>query len=172
MLGGPLAGTAAVEPTSMKVEVESIDPAGVAKVSKQNDVLCVAPSIPMRLIAPTCQRCPRPRAAWGLKAVGADTSPFTGDGIMVAVLDTGIDASHPAFAGVTDQEDFTGEGDGDITVTERTAPARFSAATSTAAHRRRPRREKGADRQGARQQGGGSEQIVKAIQWAVERAPT
>ena len=46
--------------------------------------------------------------------MGADTSSCTGNGIVVAVLDTGIDASHPAFAGVeVIQKDFTGEGDGD-----------------------------------------------------------
>ncbi|MER7115513.1 S8 family serine peptidase [Saccharomonospora azurea] len=31
---------------------------------------------------------------WGLAAVGANTSPFTGRGIRVAVLDTGIDGTH------------------------------------------------------------------------------
>jgi subtilisin family serine protease len=35
----------------------------------------------------------------GLFAVGAHTTPFTGQGVTVAVLDTGIDATHPAFAG-------------------------------------------------------------------------
>ncbi|UFH57455.1 S8 family serine peptidase [Spirosoma sp. KNUC1025] len=55
-----------------------------------------------------------PSIAWGVQAVGADTSPFTGNGVVVAVLDTGIDATHPAFAGVTlVQQDFTGEGNGD-----------------------------------------------------------
>jgi subtilisin family serine protease len=39
-------------------------------------------------------------AAWGIEAVGASTSPFTGKGVTVAVLDTGIDKGHPAFAGV------------------------------------------------------------------------
>jgi subtilisin family serine protease len=49
-----------------------------------------------------------------VKAVKADTSAFTGAGIVVAVLDTGIDAAHAAFAGVTIVErDFTGEGNGD-----------------------------------------------------------
>jgi subtilisin family serine protease len=38
--------------------------------------------------------------AWGVKAVGAATSPFTGKGVTVAVLDTGIVKSHPAFSGV------------------------------------------------------------------------
>jgi subtilisin family serine protease len=46
--------------------------------------------------------------------VGAGGSLLTGAGIVVAVLDTGIDATHPAFDGVEIiQEDFTGEGNGD-----------------------------------------------------------
>ncbi|MBG6190925.1 subtilisin family serine protease [Arthrobacter sp. CAN_A212] len=36
---------------------------------------------------------------WGLQAVAADTSPWSGAGIRVAVLDTGFDSSHPDFAG-------------------------------------------------------------------------
>lgn len=38
---------------------------------------------------------------WGLQAVDADLSSFTGKGINVAVLDTGFDAAHPDFAGRT-----------------------------------------------------------------------
>ncbi|WP_211193338.1 S8 family serine peptidase [Actinoplanes sp. TBRC 11911] len=49
-----------------------------------------------------------------MTAVGAAGSPFTGASVRVAVLDTGIDAAHPAFTGVSlTQKDFTGEGDGD-----------------------------------------------------------
>jgi subtilisin family serine protease len=52
--------------------------------------------------------------AWGVKAVGADKCPFSGAGIVVAVLDTGIDSSHAAFRGVNiTEKDFTGEGNGD-----------------------------------------------------------
>ena len=36
---------------------------------------------------------------WGVAAVGAADSPFTGKGIRIAVLDTGIDAGHPDFEG-------------------------------------------------------------------------
>lgn len=36
---------------------------------------------------------------WGLQAVGADRTVFTGDGIRVAVLDTGMDLKHPDFKG-------------------------------------------------------------------------
>ncbi|WP_026819291.1 S8 family serine peptidase [Arthrobacter castelli] len=35
---------------------------------------------------------------WGLQAVGADSSPWTGKGVKVAVLDTGLDLTHPDFA--------------------------------------------------------------------------
>jgi subtilisin family serine protease len=38
---------------------------------------------------------------WGLQAVGAPNSTATGEGIRVAVLDTGFDLAHPDFAGRT-----------------------------------------------------------------------
>ena len=36
---------------------------------------------------------------WGLQATGASTSRFTGLGVKVAVLDTGLDLGHPDYAG-------------------------------------------------------------------------
>ena len=51
------------------------------------------------------------QATWGIEAVGATTSPFTGAGITIAVLDTGIDADHEAFTGVDlVTKDFTTSG--------------------------------------------------------------
>lgn len=44
----------------------------------------------------------------GLVAIGAHTTPFTGQSVTVAVLDTGIDDTHPSFAGkMIVQRDFT-----------------------------------------------------------------
>ena len=78
----------------------------------------VAEPVPTQLIQPVSMSTANvgsgPGTAWGVDAVGATQTPFAGKGVKVAVLDTGIDASHPAFTGVTiTQRDFTGEGDGD-----------------------------------------------------------
>jgi len=39
------------------------------------------------------------KVTWGIQAVGADKSRYTGKGIRVAILDTGLDLAHPDFAG-------------------------------------------------------------------------
>ncbi len=39
------------------------------------------------------------RVTWGLQATGVHLSSFTGQGVRVAVLDTGFDFGHPDFAG-------------------------------------------------------------------------
>jgi subtilisin family serine protease len=108
------------EPEELKLEV--MEPAGARDVQDQRRdprVRAVAPAMPMRLVRPF--KVPRKDdgevdgMAWGVRAVGADTSPFTGAGVTVAVLDTGIDRKHPAFKGVHFTiKDFTGEGEQDV----------------------------------------------------------
>ncbi len=51
-------------------------------------------------------------ATWGLQAVAAVDSPWTGAGVRMAVLDTGFDAQHPDFAGrtITTASFIDGEG--------------------------------------------------------------
>lgn len=172
---GPMAGTRGVDPTvtDVTVDVEDVDRRGVRSLARGADVVAVAPVIPMKLIepldAPVQPAAPGP--TWGVMAVGADTSPFTGSGVVVAVLDTGIDATHPAFTGVTlVQEDFTGEGNGD-----QHGHGTHCAGTIFG-------RPLGGTRIGVAPgvtralvgkvlgtQGGSSESIVRAIQWAADK---
>ncbi|MCJ9669452.1 MULTISPECIES: S8 family serine peptidase [unclassified Neorhizobium] len=73
--------------------------------------------MPVRMIRPTARSIERGSEAsesWGIAAVGASESPLDGSGVNVAVLDTGIDRSHPAFNDVQIvEEDFSGTGNGD-----------------------------------------------------------
>jgi len=112
--GGSTASAALVasEPT-----VESLSPSEVADARRAPDA-DVAPVLPMKLLEPVAKgdaAVPTGlEPSWGIEAVGAPTSPFSGAGVRVAILDTGIDATHPAFAGLqVVQRDFTGAGDGD-----------------------------------------------------------
>lgn len=107
------------EASGLAVDIEDIvDRKQISSITRDANVVAVAPSIPIKLIEPfnidPGVEALAQGVAWGVKAVGADTSPFTGNGITVAVLDTGINAGHPAFAGISIvQKDFTGEGNGD-----------------------------------------------------------
>jgi subtilisin family serine protease len=119
--GRPGALPMAVAPTApIAVDVAELTPRAAVDVARtDNTVVAVAPVMPMKLIAPVVvDVAAEPAAngiAWGIQAVGADTSPFTGAGITVAVLDTGIDATHPAFAELTMiQRNFTSEPDEDL----------------------------------------------------------
>jgi len=103
------------------LKTEELNEREAASLARGNDVAGLAPAMPMRLISPrnkhASQDSERGNVTWGVKAVRADTSPFSGAGIVVAVLDTGINRDHPAFPkqhlDVVEQ-DFTGEGNGDF----------------------------------------------------------
>ncbi|WP_027133285.1 S8 family peptidase [Geminicoccus roseus] len=113
-------GSAAVRPMVLappepRVEVADLAPNDVGAVARDPSVAAVAPIMPTRLVMPfEVAAADAPTAAWGISAVKADESPFTGAGTRVAVLDTGIDRDHPAFAGIAViEQDFSGTGDGD-----------------------------------------------------------
>jgi subtilisin family serine protease len=110
-------GPSAERPVAADLSVEKLTPADAADARRKPGRV-VAPPVPTQLIQPVAQSqaaaAPGPGTAWGVEAVGATDSPCTGAGVKVAVLDTGIDAGHEAFQGLTvTQKDFTGEGDGD-----------------------------------------------------------
>jgi subtilisin family serine protease len=160
-------------PATMSAKVEDINTRDMPDLRRDADVVAIAPVIPMKLIAPMGPPAAVRAAAataWGVTAVGADTSPFTGEGVVVAVLDTGIAKDHPAFAGMEIVEkDFTEEGNGDRhghgthcagTIFGRTSgDMRIGVAPGVT--RALIGKVLGAG-------GGSSDQIVNAIQWAVE----
>jgi subtilisin family serine protease len=116
-LARPRAGAAAVAAPEPRVEVHNLDAKGVREVAREPEVAVVARRMPTTLIRPLEAAGGGAAAegdAWGVTAVGAGASSRTGDGVTVAVLDTGIDKNHPAFAGVEVlEQDFSGSENGD-----------------------------------------------------------
>ena len=91
--------TEAVGPIpQLAVDVEKLDGQEVADIRRDPAVIGVAPPMAMRLIAPVdgCEMVSRMSSGstWGVEAVGGTLSPYRGEGVCVAVLDTGMDHSH------------------------------------------------------------------------------
>jgi subtilisin family serine protease len=87
-----------------------LTPAEERDLARDPEVLASTPPMPTRLIRPLAA-VPGAGEPWGIAAVGADVSAFDGSGVVVAVLDTGIDEAHPAFLGIgLETRDFTGDG--------------------------------------------------------------
>lgn len=84
-------------------------------MAEDREVWGTSPLMPTQLIKPFgAVADPGTDDSWGIAAVQADESEFTGAGTRVAVLDTGIDRTHPAFEGVQiREENFSGSGKGD-----------------------------------------------------------
>jgi subtilisin family serine protease len=143
-----------------------------AMKTKGGDV-SMAAAMPMRLIKPVAKKVV-PQAdddAWGIAAVGAANTTLTGQGITVAVLDTGIDPKHPAFQGLTlVRKNFSSDGaddtDGHGTHCAGTIFGRDVAGVRTGVAR-------GVQRAligkviGAGS--GGSDAVAKAILWATDQ---
>jgi subtilisin family serine protease len=169
----PPAGPIAV-PVTTHVETQTLSTREAVEIVSRRQAAAIAPVMPMRLIEPVSQGdaavAPAGRIAWGLEAVGATTSPFDGDGIIVAVLDTGIDPNHEAFRGVAlERRNFTmASADDDHGHGTHCAGTIFG-------------RDVGGVRIGVARGirkaligkvlgsgGGGSDKIAQAIQWAVD----
>ena len=105
-----------VRPPEPRVDTERTDIRGRNELLRDPEVVAVTAAMPTRLIAPSDSNAENDEGdAWGIAAVGATDSRYCGDGVQVAVLDTGIDPNHAAFKGINiTPEDFTGSGgDGD-----------------------------------------------------------
>jgi subtilisin family serine protease len=101
------------------IETHDLDDAQAADMRDDPRIEDVISSIPLTLIAPLEDSGSGTAAAnnaWGIAAVGADTSPQNGNGVTAAILDTGIDKGHAAFAGMSfrdeDLMDFTSNEEG------------------------------------------------------------
>jgi subtilisin family serine protease len=119
-LGRPasMTGFSVLPPAALTVQEAALSGAERHDLRRDPRTLAVAPTMPMQLIAPVASEEVGADALasvpWGLQAVGVLESDFDGSGITVAVLDTGIDPNHPAFAGVDlVRRNFTTEVDDD-----------------------------------------------------------
>jgi subtilisin family serine protease len=102
------------------LETHQDDPREIETIRRGRGVAAAAVVMPLRLYRPMKRAKVGEDAVapWGLEAVGTGATTCTGAGATVAVLDTGVDAGHEAFADLRTREaliqhDFTGEGDGD-----------------------------------------------------------
>ena len=116
--GAAVFGALETPPVEISIQVEAVSKSEIKALANEADVVAIARSMPMKLIEPISEDGQAQPAAgtptWGVNAVGAVTSPFSGDGVVVSVLDTGIDPNHPAFAGVAlIQKNFTTAGPND-----------------------------------------------------------
>ena len=99
-------------PVAHQVEARRMSAAAAAEEARAANVVGAVMKMPLMLIQVLggAEAGP-PGDDWAMSLIGADTSPWSGEGVTVAVLDTGIDAAHEAFEGVDiTQQNFTTDG--------------------------------------------------------------
>lgn len=166
------------------VQREKLTEIDAQKRQRDGKVIAIAPVMPMRLIEPVTISNKFEKSgegvahsrAWGLKAVGAtvgkkDEKSLDGKGIVVAVLDTGINPTHSAFENVQlVQRNFTDEESDDDEHGHGTHCAGTIFGRDVDEVRIGVARgiEKALIGKVLGKGGGGSDQIAKAIYWAME----
>lgn len=96
------------------------DPKNVAVDDAGTQLSLITPVASAESGTATLEKVGMLRMPEGLLAVKAHTCPFSGKGVTVAVLDTGIREDHPAFRDrIIAKRDFTGEGATADDVTDR-----------------------------------------------------
>lgn len=160
----------------VRVQIEDLHRRDISVLTRDADVVAVAPVLPMVLIEPLDVHDSTPdeteSLAWGVKAVRANTSPYSGDGVVVAVLDTGIDATHPAFAGVElvlrDFTDPAGSGADTVGHGTHCAATIFGHAVGGTRIGVAPGVKRALIGKVLGSDGGSSDAVISAIQWAAE----
>src|SRR5262245_42790787 len=76
-------------PPEPRIETHNLSLHDAVSATRDPDVAAIAIPMPIKLIKPFDVAASAAGDAWGVSAVGADTSPATGNGVVVAVLDTG-----------------------------------------------------------------------------------
>ena len=124
--GQPLDSTSRLlsEPPRPAIHREKLTALELQELAAEPEFVAAAEVMCTRLLSPVAEGGIEPgsttvagsrrQQSWGIAAVGADRSKYTGADVTVALLDTGVDPAHPAFRDVDLVErDFTGLGNGD-----------------------------------------------------------
>ena len=104
------AGRRKAAKTEIELHTESMSEHQATDLSRDPDVLATAISIPISLVRPMAAPADEDtqvmedartnHTSWGVQEVAPRADASAGASTTVAVLDTGIDPTHPAFAGV------------------------------------------------------------------------
>jgi subtilisin family serine protease len=167
----PSAGVGMLGLGKSSITVDDLSRKDVLTVSREADVVAIAPAMPIKLVKPLSEAAVGAKAvSWGISAVKADTSPFSGDGVVAAVLDTGVDTAHAAFSGVKFTfRNFTDESDQDeIGHGTHCAGTIFGRDTNGTRIGVAPGIKTALVGKVLGTKSGSSDQIASAIQWAVE----
>ncbi|OWU76131.1 hypothetical protein ATO3_05320 [Marinibacterium profundimaris] len=99
-----------MEPPVLTVDTLDAVEGERAELASEAETVAIGLSIPFTLVAPYATEADDGRGDnWGIAAIGAEeTDACAGQGVKVAVLDTGIAEDHPAFDGLDPlTENFT-----------------------------------------------------------------